>query len=142
MCPAGDSQPRKSYLALDVGDVRIGVAVSESGVIAATLPAITRESRRATLDAIEDLARQYAVGTVLIGLPLLEDGTEGSQAEKSRALGRSLARRAPALRIEYWDERYSSAEARAILGKLPADPGRIDSVAAAVILQEYLNAAK
>lgn len=137
---ASDRDIGGAVLALDVGDARIGVAVSESGVIASTLPAIRRAGRRETLDAIEALVDRYGVRRVILGLPLLEGGTEGEQAGKTRAFGRSLARRLPRVAVVYWDERYSSAQAREILGPGEHAGGRVDSVAAAVILQEYLDA--
>ncbi|MCB2155336.1 Holliday junction resolvase RuvX [bacterium] len=128
-----------SALALDVGEKRIGVAVSESWVIASTLPAIIAPGRRAALDAVEALVTRYDAEVVLIGLPVLESGVEGEQAQRTRAFGRSLARRLPKLHIEYWDERYTSVEAKRILGPADRAPGRVDSVAAAVILQEFLD---
>ena len=128
-----------SVLALDVGDVRIGLAVSESRTIATTLPSIERNGRRATLDALERIIGQHEVRSVILGLPLLESGEEGDQAERTRAFARSLKRRLPKLGIEFWDERYTSAEAREILGGEAETVGRVDSVAAAVILQEFLD---
>ncbi len=128
-----------SILALDVGDVRIGLAVSESRTIAATLPSIERNGRRATLDALERVIGQHEVRAVILGLPLLENGNEGDQAEKTRAFARSLQRRLPQLNIDFWDERYTSAEAKEILGGESETAGRVDSVAAAVILQEFLD---
>jgi putative Holliday junction resolvase len=126
-------------MALDVGDRRIGVAVSESGVIAQPVGAVERTGRKATLDALEALVRQYGVRTAVVGLPLLEGGAVGEQAEKTRAFTRSLQRRLPGLAVVEWDERHTSTEAREILGSGRLEPGRIDSVAAAVILQEYLD---
>ncbi len=131
-----------SVLALDVGDVRIGMAVSESGMIATTLPAIERNGRRATLDTLERVIGQHEVRAVILGLPLLENGSEGDQAERTRAFARSLKRRLPKLVVEFWDERYTSAEAKEILGGDAETAGRVDSVAAAVILQEFLDHGK
>ena len=130
-------------MALDVGDARIGVAVSESRVIATPFPAINRrEGRKATLNALQAIADQYEVRIAVLGMPLLESGDEGEQAEKTRAFGRSLQRRLPALQIEFRDERYTSADAKDILGPGPHEKGRVDSVAAAVILQAYLDEEK
>lgn len=126
-------------MALDVGDVRIGVAVSESRVIATTLPAIQRTGRKAVLDVLQGLVQQYGIGTLVVGIPFLEGGAEGEQVEKTRAFVRSLTRRLPRLRVVEWDERHTSSEARGILGPGRHERGRVDSVAAAVILQEYLD---
>jgi len=128
-------------LALDVGDARIGLAVSESGIIATPMEALDRKrlGRKGTLDALEAHVTRLRIGAVVIGLPLLEGGAEGEQAEKTRAFGRSLARRVPHLKILFRDERYTSSEAREILGPGPLPPGRVDSVAAAILLKEFLE---
>lgn len=141
---AASSPPRPpdggALLGLDVGDVRIGVALSESRMICRPLPAIDRSAgRTATLNALEEIVRSHGVRTAVVGLPLLEGGAEGEQAARTRAFARSLRRRIPGLWVEMRDERYTSAEAADIIGGGPAEPGRVDSVAAAVILQEYLD---
>lgn len=142
MSTSNTSIPPKCVLALDVGDVRIGVALSESGIIASPREAIARKrlGRKGTLDAVEELVTRHRVGTILLGLPLLEKGMEGEQAEKTRAFGRSLARRMPGVEIIYRDERFTTAEAREMLGPGPHAPGRVDSIAAALLLKEYLDA--
>lgn len=128
-------------LALDVGDARIGVAVSESRVIATPLDPLNRHAlgKRGTLNAVEALLTAYQTNEILLGLPLLESGDEGEQVEKTRAFARSLQRRIPALHVSFTDERYSSAEAKEILGDRAVPKGRLDSVAAAVFLQEFLD---
>ncbi|MBI5153793.1 Holliday junction resolvase RuvX, partial [Candidatus Poribacteria bacterium] len=60
-------------MALDVGEARIGVAVSASWTIAATLPAIERRGRKQTLDALGALLAEHGIRVIVIGLPLLED---------------------------------------------------------------------
>jgi len=138
-----DNQSSGSVLSLDVGDVRIGVAVSESRVIASTLPAINRKAgKKATLNALQEIVDSKRVDEVVIGLPYLESGAKGEQAEKTEAFARSLARRFPNLQIHFRDERYSSSEAKDILGGDNQEKGRVDSVAAAVILQSFLDEKK
>jgi putative Holliday junction resolvase len=134
-------RPRGALLALDVGDVRIGVAVSESRIIASPLDALDRRrlGRSGTLDALQALVDRYRVTEVLLGLPLLEGGREGEQAEKTRAFGRSLQRRIPGLAVTFRDERYTTSEARGILGPGPHPPGKVDSLAAAILLEEVLG---
>ena len=127
-----------ALLALDVGDARVGVAMSESGVLATPLPAISRRGKTACLDALQRLVEQHGVARVIIGLPLLESGVEGEQAAKTRAFARSLARRLPAIEILFADERHTTGHAREILGRRAA-PGTTDSVAAALLLQDHLN---
>ena len=126
------------FLSLDVGDARIGVAISRSGMIAQPLATIERESRTQTLNAVESMVRDHGVTDVVVGLPVREDGREGTQAAKTRAFARSLKRRLPALRLTFFDERYSSVEAGEISPTGHREQGRIDKLAAAVILRDFL----
>ncbi|MDX1972264.1 MAG: Holliday junction resolvase RuvX [Candidatus Sumerlaeia bacterium] len=139
--PPDPSTRRVPILALDVGDVRIGVAVSESLVIAQPIEALDRQKlgRKGTLDALEALLQRFNTHRLVVGLPLLEGGREGEQVEKTRAFVRSLQRRRPGVEVNFWDERYSSGDARGILGNRSVPKGYLDSVAAAVFLQEYLD---
>jgi putative Holliday junction resolvase len=126
-------------MGLDVGDVRIGVALSRSGVIAEPLTTVTRKGRRQVLDDLQQLVDQHKVTICVVGLPRLVGGSEGEQAEKTRAFVRSLRRRIPQLRFVFEDERFTSAEAKEILGARSSQKGSIDRVAAALILQQYLD---
>jgi putative Holliday junction resolvase len=130
-------------LALDVGDKRIGVALSDpTGTIASILPAIRRIGHRKDLQAVLKLIQENQVERVLIGLPLLMSGEVGEQARKVRAFGEAL-RAVTAVPIEYRDERLSTVAAYEIMEqsgvKKAARKKKVDSVAAAVVLQEYLN---
>jgi putative holliday junction resolvase len=104
------------------------------------LEAIQRTGRSAALDGLEQVVNHHDARLLVVGLPLLEGGAEGEQAERTRAFMRSVARRLPGLAIAWWDERYSTAEARSILGGSGTRAGQLDSVAAAVILREFLAA--
>jgi putative Holliday junction resolvase len=126
-------------MALDVGDAKIGVALSRSGLIADPLTTLERAGRRPDLNAIEELVTANRVTVCVVGLPLLESGEEGEQAEKTRAFGRSLQRRFPKLRIVFEDERHSSGNARELLGRRARERGSVDRIAAALILQQYLD---
>jgi putative holliday junction resolvase len=130
-------------LALDVGQARIGVAVSdESGVLASPHSVVRRTSNAA---AIAEIARIYAAtgaGALVVGLPIsLDDGLH-QQAHAVRAFGQRVADALGVAPI-YWDERYSTvaaAERMRAAGVRPARiKERIDAVAAAIILQEYLD---
>jgi len=140
------------FLALDVGERRIGVAISDpTGTVARPLTTITRSSRQADFQAIAQLVGEYAVARVIVGLPLSLDGSEGPQARQTRRYAERLAA-ALTVPIQLWDERYSSAEAEEILvagGKRSQNMSRkqrqraraeIDATAAAVFLQSYLDA--
>jgi putative Holliday junction resolvase len=131
--------PPDVFMGLDVGDVRIGVALSRSGVIAEPLLTITRIGKRQLLDDLQHLVEEHRVTVCVVGLPMLESGTAGSQVEKTQKFVRSLQRRLARLRFAFEDERYTSAEARDLLGSRASEKGAVDRVAAALILQQYLD---
>jgi putative Holliday junction resolvase len=130
-------------LGLDVGDVRIGVAISdEIGFAAHPLCTITRKNRKTDLAVICDLINAHQVDAVVIGLPLMLSGEIGIQAEKVQKFANRLKQEAR-IPIHLWDERLTTVEAEDILrdaGK-PRNKRRqvIDQVAAVLILDEYLN---
>ena len=130
-------------LGLDVGDVRIGVAISdEIGFAAHPLCTITRKNRKTDLAVICDLINTHQVDAVVIGLPLMLSGEIGIQAEKVQKFASRLKQEAR-IPIHLWDERLTTVEAEDILrdaGK-PRKKQRqvIDQVAAVLILDEYLN---
>jgi putative Holliday junction resolvase len=133
-------------LALDLGERRIGVAVSDpTGTVARPVTAIVRASRQKDLDVITHLVDEYQAELVIIGLPLSLDGTEGPQAQQTRRYAERLAEELN-VPIEFWDERYSSVRAEEILkgkrGKRRRRQtrGDVDATAAAVFLQSYLDA--
>jgi putative holliday junction resolvase len=130
-------------LALDVGDVRIGVALSdETGTIATGLPTIERVGPRKDVKAVVALVREHAAGEVVVGLPKRLDGTLGPQAEKVLAFLETL-RHPAGVPVVPWDERFTTKMAEAAL--IEADVSRrgrkakIDQVAAVLILQSYLD---
>ena len=130
-------------LGLDVGDVRIGVAISdELGFAAHPLCTITRKNRKTDLTTICDLIHTHQVEEVVIGLPLMLDGEAGVQAEKVQRFADRLEREAR-IPIHLRDERLTTVEASEILREVgkPRKKRRhvIDQVAAVVILDEYLN---
>ena len=130
-------------LGLDVGDVRIGAAISdELGFAAHPLCTITRKNRKTDLAVICDLINTHQVDAVVIGLPLMLSGEIGIQAEKVQKFANRLKQEAR-IPIHLWDERLTTVEAEDILrdaGK-PRKKRRqvIDQVAAVLILDEYLN---
>ena len=130
-------------LALDLGERRIGVAVSDpTGILARPLTTIVRASRQADFQAVAALVDEYAIERIIVGLPLSLDGTEGPQALQIRRYTERLAQ-ALAIPIEFWDERYSSAMAADILREKGQRRrhmrDKLDATAAAVILQSYLD---
>jgi len=132
------SLPR--MLGLDVGERRIGVAVSE-GTLAVPLTIIEHTRRDEDVARIARLARDHAAQRIVVGLPLQADGGEGEQARLTRRFARDL-QAAVSVPIEFQDELLSSVDAEAALA---AAGGRrrgrlLDDRAAAVILQRYIDA--
>ncbi|MCE2391279.1 MAG: Holliday junction resolvase RuvX [Proteobacteria bacterium] len=131
-------------MALDYGEARIGVAVSDpTGVFARPLETIAARGRGAApVNRIATLVREYDVGRIVVGLPLRFDGSSGSQAERSRAFGARVARRT-GLPVDFFDERWSSEQARRALRDtgVPArkQKGRVDPIAASLILQAWMD---
>lgn len=136
-------------MALDFGHKRIGVALSDPGqVLASSLQVIERQGQQQDLAAVIQLVREHGVGKIIVGYPRSLDGTARQQAQ---AVERDVATLEKMLReasldvsVVLWDERFSTVTA----DRLMAEAGRkgrerrkrIDAVAAAVILQDYLDA--
>jgi putative Holliday junction resolvase len=124
----------------------VGVALSdESRTLASPLTVLDRGNGLApVLDALADVARREGVAAVVVGLPLNADGSAGRQAKRARDFAH-VARRVIGLPVTMWDERLSTQQAEAILRaqgqnmKRMRQRGQIDAVAAAVILQDYLD---
>lgn len=130
-------------LGIDVGDRRIGVALSDpTGVIAQSLTVIPRTGWTAVLTTLVDLVARHGVERIVVGLPLRMDGTEGDAAAKARVFAARL-RGTVGVPVEMQDERLSTAEAERTM--VAADVRRRrrrlrrDAVAAALILQRYLD---
>lgn len=130
------------YLAIDLGDARTGIAVSESGIIATGLETYKRVELKRDLQYIADLTKQYKIDVVVFGLPLNMDGTEGERVEKTKAFAEQLLPLIDA-KIDYEDERLTSvvAEEMLIEGGIRRDKRKkvIDKIAATIILQAYLD---
>jgi len=132
-------------LGVDLGDARIGVALSDPlGVTAQPLGAVPARGPRQDLRAIASLVREHEVGVVVVGLPLLMSGGEGERAVAARAFAEGLGRRVGGVRVELWDERLTTAEAERTLIAGGVRRGKrkkaVDAMAAALILQGWLDA--
>ncbi len=120
------------YLALDVGDRRIGLAVGEEAFgLARPLPTLRRRRLDADLAALRNIASNEEVGALVIGLPLTLRGPEGPQARRVRRFADACA--ALGLPITLYDERFTTTEA-ASRGAADVDAG-----AAVVILEDFLR---
>jgi putative Holliday junction resolvase len=130
-------------IALDVGDRRIGVAMSDpTGLLASPLSTITRKGHGTDVDEVVDLAAQNDVAEILVGMPLSLSGRKGAQAARVTAFADELRSRTD-LPVVFVDERYSTVQAERSLRELGVQPSRdrarVDAAAAAVILQSYLD---
>lgn len=130
-------------VALDVGDRRIGIAVSDAlGITAQPIETYTRVGYAPDVRRISQIAQQYETNRILCGLPLNMDGTRGFQAEKVTQLAEKLEE--AGLVVSYYDERMTTVLAEDAL--LEANMSRenrkkkVDMVAAVMILQSYLDA--
>ncbi len=131
-------------LCLDIGDVRIGVAVSDAlRMIATPVEVIRRVGFTPDVKRVQELCRQYDTTLVLSGLPLNMDGTEGFQAQKVKLFCQQLEK--AGLTVYYQDERLTTVTAEnALLEDNMHRAERkqhVDKVAAAVILQQWLDTA-
>ncbi len=129
-------------VALDVGDVRIGIAIcDEMRLIASPHSVYKRVGFGPDVRHIQELCRQAGTNDVLCGLPRNMDGSTGFQARKVQALAEQL--RAAGLNVFFQDERLTTvtAERALIEGGMHRQErrGTVDKVAAAVILQQYLD---
>lgn len=130
-------------MALDYGDVRIGIALSDvTRTIASPFTTYTRVSFTKDMEYLTNLANEKQVKVIVFGLPLNMDGSSGIRVEKTQEFANALAKRVDA-KIEYIDERMTSVTAERFL--LDADVSRkkrkevIDKLAAQIILQEYMD---
>lgn len=131
-------------LAVDPGKARIGLAICDRDrKIASPLATVTRVDLARDLAKLKSIASEERVGLLLVGLPVHLDGHEGTQAALARQFGKQLAD-ATGVAIHFWDERYTTVHAEALLW----DAGlthrrrkdRRDRVAAQLLLQSFLDA--
>jgi putative Holliday junction resolvase len=123
-------------LAVDPGEVRLGLAVSDpTGAIARPLEVISHKSRQEDARRIARTAAEHSVETVVVGIALDQEGEVGPQARRALRLVEALKLETN-LPIETWDESGTTAAARAMGGT----SDKLDARAAAVILQEFLDA--
>jgi len=131
-------------LGLDLGERRVGVAISDpEGTLAQPLVQLEPRGRRDLVAAVARLAADNGAERVVVGMPFLHDGARGEQARRAAAVAAAL-RQAIAIPVVEWDERFSTQDAQEKLREAGVRPrrrqGRIDQAAAAVILQSYLDA--
>jgi putative Holliday junction resolvase len=131
-------------IGLDVGEARIGVAVSDpTGTLASAREVLARRPEALALQAIARLVEEEEAGAIIVGLPRSLSGELHGQAALVQEFADKL-RQAVQVPVEFWDERLSTVaaerEMRAAGTKRERRKAMIDAVAAAIILQSYLDA--
>ncbi len=135
---------RGRLLAIDPGEKRIGLAISDPAqTLAQPLTTLTRRAgRRFPLRHLREQIEAQSVVGVVIGLPLDPGGTEGEAAQATRRIGEEI-RRQTGLAVAYLDERMTTTQAlkvaRAMGVKPRRHPERVDRMAAAILLQSFLD---
>lgn len=143
----------ETILSVDYGRSRIGLAIAGADArVARPLTTLERINRNEDMRRLRELAREHRVKQIVVGLPLLLDGTRGEMAEEAERFAQR-ARKQIGVPVEMMDERLTSWEAERLLEeefgkkyrdeaekkkKVAHDKPTVDSVAAAVILREYL----
>lgn len=147
MSSSPDSGPPPRFLGLDVGNRRIGVAISDELGLTAQ-PVLTLERKRSPredLRSLARLARRFGVAGIVVGRPVHLSGEASQQTEKTEAFAAEMGEMT-GLPIHLWDERLTTREAHQILyeaGHARQEHRRIvDQVAATLILQSFLDEAK
>jgi len=138
------SGPPGPVLGLDLGDARIGVALSDpERKMAIPLGTVTTGSPPGELRAIADIVAEHAVTAVVVGLPVSMSGERGERAQRAAAFARALEAVLP-VSVEMQDERLSTVEAERRLRssgvRMRARRAVVDQTAATVILQSWLDA--
>jgi len=126
-------------LGLDIGDKRIGVAVSDpQGILASPFTIINRIDDAVDVEAITSIVDQQQVERIIVGLPRSMDGSLGKQAQKVEAFVRKLSSHTE-IPVEFRDERLSTVSAKRLMQAANTKKTRDDAIAAALILQGYLE---
>ena len=130
-------------LGLDIGEKRVGVALSDpSGTVATPLTVLDAKRLAADITPLRRLVDDYEAVALVVGLPLTMAGEEGPQALEVRRIAGSFSERL-GIPVAYQDERLSSAAAERSMAESGADArrrrGHVDMVAATLLLQTYLD---
>ena len=130
-------------MGLDYGSVRIGVAISDpSCIIAQPKDYISAVPRKQCLAKIAELCKEGQISQIVIGLPRHMNGDEGVSAKAAREFGTAITEFMD-IDVDFLDERLTTVSANNVLTernmKAPEKKEKIDSIAAAIILQNYLD---
>ncbi len=129
-------------LAVDYGDARTGIAISDnSEMLASPVCTITEYHADRLADKVAALAKEHQAGEIIVGLPINMNGTKGARAEKCEAFGEML-RGLVDVEVRMWDERSTTVTAHQYLNETNVRGKKrkavVDTVAATIILESYL----
>jgi len=132
------------YLAIDYGDKRVGVAVSDfNKEIAFPREFLTYTGEKNLIDQLQRICEEEQISKIILGLPIMMDGTLGDRAKKTQLFYDKLKSAFPHISIEFFDERLSTEFAvKSLRGQGIKDKdqkGKRDAMSAHIILQNYLN---
>ena len=138
-------EPPGRTLALDLGDARVGLAISDPlGLTAQPAGRLDCRGRDRRLRRLREIIAEHGVVRVVVGRPLHLSGAVGRSAEAASAFAAALAEAHPAIAVEMWDERLTTVEVeRAMISDNVSRRRRrevVDSLSAVLILQSYLDA--
>ena len=134
-------------MGIDYGDSRVGVAVSDAlGFTAQGVTTLPNKVYDKMMEALLKLIDEYKCTKIVIGMPKNMNGTMGERCEVTREFADDIKKRMPDVEIVFWDERLSTVQAAGILN-VTNTRGKdrknvIDTVAACIILESYLNSIK
>ncbi|NLG89630.1 MAG: Holliday junction resolvase RuvX [Clostridiaceae bacterium] len=133
-------------MGIDFGEARIGIAVSDPlGITAQAVETICwNKEWKKPIERIEALMKDYNCDKIVVGLPVNMNGTIGERGERTRQFINRLKQAFPGTAVIEWDERLSTAQSKQILAEMGISSrkhkGKIDQMAAALILQSYIDA--
>jgi putative Holliday junction resolvase len=138
------SRPTGRVMGVDVGTVRVGLALSDpTGTLASPLETLKRAKDGSDLDRLVSLVMEHEVTEVVVGEPVHLSGASGASAEDAGAYAQALADRIPDVPVQLIDERLSTVTAASHLREGGIDSRKqrsvIDQAAAVVILQQFLD---
>ena len=126
-----------NYLAIDYGDKRIGLAGSDSGVLAQPLEIMQLHTDSDKDTLLDKITSKYQPETIILGMPVNEDGTFGPQADRVINFKNEITKKYPRIKVVSVNEFLTSFEAKERAGRKIGQP--YDDYAALIILEQFLN---
>ncbi len=133
-------------LAIDWGEKRIGISVSDpSGILVTPLPYIENRGKKVSIERIKEIIQEYKIEKIVMGIPKDIKGEVGKKAKDYKNIGKEIER-LTGISVDFFDERYSTRLAERILRDHPKRKSKRkelkDSISASIILEGYLSTIK